>query len=276
MTRIAAVTMTYNEPDMLPLWLRHYAAHDRYVIDHGSTDGSTANLPCERIRLPPSKHDNRARADFVTDFTRQLLHKHDAILFTDVDELVSADPAGKPLEAIVEMMKVPVLTAIGLNVLHKMHEEGPLDPARGILAQRHYVSPTASMCKPILFREPVEWSPGFHCSNHPVRIGRFFVWHMAYADRTIARRRQTKRRGVEGASAHHRVDEDTVTRWLEGWSTMPVVKPTMIPQQCQVLDRFLRAVLASQLGRERKAYKLDLAIGMQELWRVPERFWGVV
>ena len=37
--------MTYNEPDFVPIWTRHYTRHvgteHCYVFDHGSDDGST-------------------------------------------------------------------------------------------------------------------------------------------------------------------------------------------------------------------------------------------
>ena len=60
--KLACVTMAHNEADMLPLWLRHY---DRqvgleacYVLDHGSNDGSTAELKgAHHLRLEYSPLD---------------------------------------------------------------------------------------------------------------------------------------------------------------------------------------------------------------------------
>ena len=273
--KIAAVTMTHNEPDMLPLWLRHYAEYDRFVIDHGTTDGSTTGIPAELVRLPPSKHDNRARADFVEDFTRTLLRDYDAVLFVDVDELVATDPAGMSLQAIVSMMRVPYLNAIGLNVVHKLGEEPALDPSLPILGQRRYVMPTASMCKPVLIREPVRWSPGFHCAG-PLRFGLLFLFHLAYADRQIAMRRQAKRRGVDGASPHHLAQDDEVTAWMEGWAAMPTRTPTLALPGCAVLRNYLDRMEASQEGREGEVYRYDLNIPPDGLWAVPDRFLGVV
>ena len=44
--RKAAFTIVKNEPVMLPIWLSYYSKHfdlqDLYVLDHQSTDGSTA------------------------------------------------------------------------------------------------------------------------------------------------------------------------------------------------------------------------------------------
>jgi hypothetical protein len=271
--RVACVTMTYNEPDMLPLWLTHYAPHDRFVIDHGSDDGSTADLAgAERIRIPRSAHDNRRRADFVQDFTGALLRYYDAVLFTDVDELVIPDPAEHAdLTAYAEANQAPVTTAIGMNLLHRLHHDGRLDPSQPILPQRSFAFPTASMCKPVLLREPVVWSPGFHTYNGPVAFGRLFLLHLAYVDRGIAMRRQAKRRSVEGASVHHQVDDDQVTAWMEGWSRMKIEEPTLT-QDCPILAAFTDRVVASQAGREGKEYTIDLSIWSDKLWRVPARF----
>ena len=45
--KIAVVTMVFNEREFLPIWLRHYGPQVGYenlfVIDDGSTDGSTNN-----------------------------------------------------------------------------------------------------------------------------------------------------------------------------------------------------------------------------------------
>ncbi|MGI4940925.1 MAG: glycosyltransferase family 2 protein, partial [Janthinobacterium lividum] len=67
--RIAALTMVWNEPFFLPLWLRHYGRHlgpqNCFVLDHGSDDGSTEHLggAC-RVLLPrtPLDEEKRARA----------------------------------------------------------------------------------------------------------------------------------------------------------------------------------------------------------------------
>lgn len=271
--RVACVTMTYNEPDMLPFWLAHYAPYDRFVIDHGSDDGSTSDLAgAERIRIPRSAHDNRKRADFVQDITRGLLRYYDAVLFTDVDELVRPDPAEHAtLADYAEAHPAPVTTALGFNLLHRLHYEGRLDPTQPIFPQRGFASPVASMCKPVLLREPVVWSRGFHTYDGPVAFGRLFLFHLAYVDRTIALRRQAKRRGVEGASEHHQADDDRVTGWMEGWSRMPVVEVTLRPG-CPALRAFSVAVEASQVGREDKEFTIDLGVSGNQLWTVPERF----
>ena len=51
------MTVVRDERVMLPLWTRHYGAQlgveNLYVIDDNSSDGSTDDLPCDLLRLPP-------------------------------------------------------------------------------------------------------------------------------------------------------------------------------------------------------------------------------
>ena len=264
--------MTFNEPDMLPLWVRHYAPHDRFVIDHGTDDGSTDRLPVERIRLPRSAHDNRRRADFVQDFTRALLRYYDAVLFTDVDELVRPDPAEHAtLSDYAAAHPQPVTTAICMNLVHRMHVEGRFEPAQPLGPQRGYAFPAAAMCKPVLIREPIAWTRGFHTWNGPVRFGRLFLLHFAYFDRTIALRRQAQRRGVAGVSPHHLATDDLVTGWIEGWSSMPIEWPTLAAD-CPILSAFTARAEASQHGRDGEEFGIDMEIVGDRLWALPLRF----
>lgn len=63
---LACVTMAYNEADMLPIWLKHYGRQAKpancFVLDHGSDDGSTANLGgAHLLRLARSPLDELSR-----------------------------------------------------------------------------------------------------------------------------------------------------------------------------------------------------------------------
>src|SRR3954471_23135236 len=95
--RVAALTMAYNEP----VWARFYAAQvgaeNCFLLDHGSDDGSTDSLGITVERLErPAGLDEVARAATVTARAEDLLGSYDAVVHTDVDELVLADPARYP------------------------------------------------------------------------------------------------------------------------------------------------------------------------------------
>ena len=142
---VAAVTMVYNDPTYLKIWVEYYSrqlgAKNLYVVDHGSTDGSTDHLrDVNVIRLPRSPQDDPKRAAFLSSFCSALLAYHACVLHGDVDEILVADPRVAPnLPAYCASVTAPVLTAIGLNVLHRLGHETPFTPERRVLAQRPWV-----------------------------------------------------------------------------------------------------------------------------------------
>lgn len=279
---LACVTMVYNERDMLPLWLRHYGgqvgAQACYVIDHGSDDGSTADLGgATRLRLDRSPLDEPGRAAFVGQVCAGLLRQYDYVAYTDADEMLVADPAIWPsLVDYINDAPPPVVTALGMNLLHLIGHEADWDPARPILAQRHWAFALASMCKPALIGRPVAWSPGFHSSDAPIMFDRLFLFHLAYFDYGTAMRRQQKRRSQTFANdhtnQHHREADTTVQGWMQGWSRMPRDTEVTLDPHCPSTSGFRQRVLASCAGREGHDYPLDLGISQNRLWKVPARF----
>jgi hypothetical protein len=274
--------MAYNEADMLPIWLRHYAgqvgAESCFVIDDGSTDGSTAALAgANRIRLPRSALDEERRAAFVADLCRGLLRYYDHVLYTDTDEIVVADPARHAgLLGYVAAGPPEVATALGLNLVH---EPAPYDPALPILAQRRWCFAAAALCKPVLAARPVSWSPGFHSADAPVAFGDLFLFHLAYFDMNLTLRRQEKRRQTEKkdatTTAHHRVDDATLRGWMENWAALPRDAAVALGPDCPHRAAFEARVLASAAARAGEVYRVDLSLAHDRLWRVPARFGGV-
>ena len=274
MHRLAAVTMTYNEAELLPLWLRHYAAQvgERhcYVVDHGSDDGSTDALgEVNRLRLPRSPQDDARRARFISDLCAALLQYYAAVIYTDVDELAVAEPDLPHYAATCP----PVTTAIGLNVIQAGDEAG-LDLSRPIGPQRRYAAFSSALCKPVLIRRPVAWAPGFHCTDEAPQFGRLFLLHLRYADRTVALARLARTRSMAwaelAAGAHQRVDDASFTRMLDNFAAMRACDAATISPETAPLADWLQAVRDSQAGRESAAYRIDLHLNCYELWPIPQ------
>ena len=279
---LACVTMVYNERDMLPLWLRHYGRQAGssacYVIDHGSDDGSTENLgTANRQRLARTPLDEPWRAAYVGQVCAGLLRQYDYVAYIDADEMLVADPARwGSLVDFVNDAPAPVTTAFGMNLLHLVGEEAEWDPSRPILAQRRWAFPLAAMCKPALIGRPVTWSPGFHNADAPIIFGGLSLFHLAYFDYATAMRRQHKRRGQSFADAttstHHHASDDTVSGWMQSWTRMPCEAGVTLSEACPYRASFQHGVLASQFGRERETYRIDLSLAHYRRWQVPERF----
>ena len=94
----AAFTIVNNESMMLPLWLDYYSRYfdgdDLYVLDHDSTDRSTAELDgrCHVVPVHRQAFDHHWLKSTVELFQAFLLRSYDAVLFAEADEFVVADP----------------------------------------------------------------------------------------------------------------------------------------------------------------------------------------
>ena len=281
---VAAVTMVYNEAEYLPIWLAHYerqvGLENCYIIDHGSTDGSTTGLvSCNVIRIPRSPYDPHKQSEFNSQFCTSLLQWFDWVVYSDVDELVMADPKIAPdLRAYCRRPLPDVVAAIGLNVAHRPQAEPALDFARKISTQRGYVFTASSMCKPILTRKPIVWSPGSHSSDAELSFDHLYLFHLRWFDLPYGLRRLRKTREMDwartDAGRHQRVEDEEMTRYFMGFAELPTLDGIDLDPTVDPVRGFLDRVVASQVGRENDTFKIALDIWAEGLWQLPTRFIG--
>ncbi len=281
---VAAVTMVYNEPEYLPIWLRHYAKHvgieNCYVIDHGSTDGSTSGLKdCTVVRIPRSPYDPVKQSAFNSRFCSGLLCWYDRVLYSDVDELVLPDPRyARTLREYTQRPLPDVLNVIGLNVVHRPDREPPLDLTRPVTLQRPYVLACSPMCKPLLIARDVVWAGGSHSADAVVAFDHLYCFHLRWFDLPIGLKRIARTRAMAwaqpDAGGHSRVADTEFESGLNRFASLPLVDNCEFAPTAEPLAPFLDAVLRSQAGREFSNYKIDLGIWWEQLWRIPERFIG--
>ncbi len=271
--KIAALTMIYNEPVWAPIWARHYAAElgpaHCYIIDHGTDDNSTATLPpsLNIERIPRTPLDETWRAAFISNRAEHLLRTYDAVIHTDADELLVADPAAFPnLTTMIAATAAPVLTAIGLDLQHRPALEPGLDLTKPIAEQRQWLRFAASMCKPAIIRRPVRWSPGFHSADAPLVFGHAALLHMRYADLNLALTRLHRTRNQAFATpdtdTHQRTTDAEFTQMVQTIATLPTVTGPLAP----LVAPWLQKVTASRRSREQDLYKLDLTLAGDTLW----------
>jgi len=282
---LAIVTMVYNEATFLPLWCRHYAAQVGqsacYVVDHGSDDGSTANLGTVNVvRIPRSPQDDTRRTRFLSDFCAALLDWYEAVIYVDADEFLVADPlhhASLPALA-TSMPPDAVVTAVGLDVIHRPDREPEMDWARPVSLQRPFTRFSSAMCKPVLIRRPVRWAPGFHCIDAVPVFGPLFLFHLRYADLAdgLARLARTRRQPwvSEQAGSHQRMDDVSWAGMVAAMAALPIETPATWQADDPALTKWRNAVMDSTASRIHDTYRIDLHISGDRLWRLPERFLG--
>lgn len=278
---VAAVTMTYNEPDFLPIWARHYSAQvgarHCYVIDHGSDDGSTDALgDVNVVRIPRSPyHDDRC-ARFISNFSSSLLEWYDCVIHTDVDEMVVADPARHAsLTQYAATCRHNVVTAIGFTLV-QTKDDLPIDLTTKILKQRKWMFFGAPMCKPVFTRQQIVWYGGFHrAENVEPKFDDLFLFHLRYLDRDLGLRRLAKTRSQawaeDDACWWQRVPDADCVQMFDNFNRRPKKRIEVSKESRPVLAA-ISGILGSSGGRLGEPDTYDLNYEVNELWPVPERF----
>ena len=224
---LAIITMVYNESFNLPIWIRHYRRiapnATLFVIDHGSDDGSTQNLP-EVYKIPMPRHtaDEAERALAVSSLQHGFLRYYDTVIYTDCDELLVPDPAKSArLDEYLERSGYEYASPIGLNVIHMVENEPPLDPAQPLLRQRRFCQFASPLCKPLIARVPLKWEAGFHGCDRAFNIDTdLYLFHIKQIDKDLALQRQRfaremtwSQQAVEARhGAHQRMDDEQFVR----------------------------------------------------------------
>ena len=267
--RVAALSMMFNEPVWARVWARHYArqvgAENCLILDHGTDDGSLDGLGVRVERLRRSALDEDARAALVSDCVAVLLRRYDAVVHTDADELLIADPARYEDLRAYAAAAPAVTTAMGLDLQHLPDEEAALDPASPLGGQRRWVRFSAAMCKPALVKQPVRWRPGFHTCDQAAVFGDVFLVHLRYADLGAGLARLARTRGQAFARAdtnpHQRVADAEFEEMMRSIARLPRA------------DGALAGNLVPWLGRMQAGWAKgdgQLSLAGDQLWAMPE------
>lgn len=172
--RVFAMTFAYNESFFLPRWADYYGSQlgleNLFVLDHGSSDLSTAGLgPVNILKVPRTTYDEVQRITFASHMHSALLEYYDAGFVMDVDEFIVADPSKhKNLQEFAAETRAPALACIGLELCHVRSREPEYKSYLPILHQRAHVLFDSWVCKRSFARERVRFGGGFHTSDQPV------------------------------------------------------------------------------------------------------------
>jgi hypothetical protein len=282
--------MVRNESSMLPRWVEHYAkqlgGHGHLlVLDDNSDDGCADDLPCPTIKIPPFIHRQfePARLGMISHFASGLLESYDAVLFTDADEFLLADP--DKFESLLDLVAAKkdtrVFGAMGLNVVQDVTTETELDPALPILAQRKYAKFISLMCKPAIKKVHNHWTASSHgLKKQPWTVDPdLYMFHAKFADReTLRRAAELRKKDVKQDNRPRN------TNWRFGGDAMVKLLDSM--SKDVLLDRLVEfdpAVvdLASVVREEDETFRARGGRQVQlmkssDLVLIPERFRNLV
>ncbi len=127
--------MVYNEPVLLPIWLRYYSRFfdpaDIYVFDNDSTDGSTARDGFVRIPARRDRVDAIWTLETIQALQHELMRTYDVVLVTDVDEIVVPVPQVGSLGEYLDRVDEEWVNCLGYELLHRLP-----NPPRGVRPKR--------------------------------------------------------------------------------------------------------------------------------------------
>ncbi|HRV61997.1 hypothetical protein [Albidovulum sp.] len=293
MASTAVVTMVYDDPEMLRIWVNYYAKFvDRrnlFVVTHGhqpyvaeAAEGCTI-VPVHR-RDPYGMMDVD-RWHFVSEFCSSLTRMFDTVIYNDVDELLVVDPAvsDDPIAYVEQVSDEKVLTAFALEIMHRWTEEHDLDFTRPVLNQRKYVRSNFTYCKPCVVRRPVVWVPDGHGIMHQPTlnlIDHLYLFHLKWIDRQFHIERYERRFRM------HEIEEDEAAvhigagTWIKSKAQYmrmtDAIEDTPIEKWGSGLDFADEVVMLHDLykGSNTGRFMSGRRVG-RELRVLPERFVGL-
>ncbi|MEU4805115.1 RICIN domain-containing protein [Actinosynnema sp. NPDC023587] len=195
----AVLTLIRDEPDFFPRWLDYYskffAPQDIHVLHHQPPPDLEPDDRFVRTAIHHDEFSSDWHRDVVQQHQHDLVDRYDVVLSTDVDEIVAPDPRSGHLGDYIDRFDQDFVNCTGYEVLHLHDREPPLDPVRGVLAQRSTWFSNPLYSKPLLARVPMTWLGGFHertdqATNHDPHLYLIHLHRMDYD--TCHRRHRTR------------------------------------------------------------------------------------
>jgi hypothetical protein len=272
--RICAITNVLDEDFNLPIWLNHYGRElgpeNCIIVDRGShkLPALTTQSVLQTHRLPL---DENRRARTISSLTNTMLEYYDVVLYTDCDELLVPDPgAYSGLRDFFARTDARTYTAAGVEVVHKLDEEDPLDVTRPLLSQRAFCGFNSWMCKTAATRDPIWWGGGFHASSQPPVFNGLYLFHTKLIDFGEALKRAAQLRQFDWADgmdpSYHRYPPLFTVNVIRAAVDLGVedFDAAVVPMTEQALRSAEKA--------PNDLYYLKEEVRPRCLFRIPERF----
>jgi hypothetical protein len=238
------------------------------------------------LHLPPIRGGKfeSTRMKFLGGLAASLRTLYDCVVFADADEFVVPDPARySGLKDFIARQgdDVSAVGALGLNVVHAVDAEPPLDLAAPVLGQRTLAKFVPVMCKPSVNLAGAPWFAASHGIRAPYAVDpELWMFHLKWADRDLLRAAADHRLRMVEADGRSRE-----TQWGEGSETLvglleritASVDPAAVPEFSPPTGRALAGLVTQSGGGHRapKGAQMQL-METQPLVRVPERFHGIM
>lgn len=200
MKQIAVIATVRNGGIFLPKWIdyygRQFGEQNLFVTLDGDDEPYPSDTGVNFTTIPhrplPRVPGEKRRAAYLSAQARTLfMQGYDAVIATDIDEFIMVDPReGVSLAAYLSSVEgVESLSALGLDVIQHLDDEGEIDPQSNWLAQRKFAQLASRYTKPSITFKPLDWGSGMHrIKGRNFRIDpKLFMIHTGMIDAKIAK-----------------------------------------------------------------------------------------
>lgn len=207
----AVFTIVQDEPEFLPLWVRHYlpefGAENVFILNHNSKDKTVQDQE-KRFKVKvidlhyQESFNHKWLSETVKQFQAFLLHtSYQKVLFAEVDEFVIVDSTKdkRTLGQYIEDWQGIAGQVTGYQVLHDIQNDflENIDWEKSVLKQNRKIIEDFDYDKVLLSTIPLDWGYGFHyvkSQKEQVSKTDLMLVHLHYADFKTALSRNQRRR----------------------------------------------------------------------------------
>ncbi len=233
-------TIVRDEAKRLPMWLGYYskwfAMEDIVVLDNGSQDGSTSQLPCRVVDVPTQyAFDHSWLLHTVQWWFKELLGQYDWVTFVECDEMLWHPDGLGPYIDSIDAKKHADITAKGYELIHIKEYEPPIDMSKPIGEQRRFWFHRSHYSKTLMANHPIEWCLGFHSCYNKLGVydEQLLLVHLHRLDYQMAYDMHAQRRKMTwspkdllgGFGRQNLVVDEEFDKWYYDCETPPVEIP---------------------------------------------------
>lgn len=225
--KIAAVTMVYKDYDFLNLWVNYYGEifgrENLFVISHGEDAKVSAICAGTNVsflsRNGLSPRFDRLRWDYLSAFVNFQLLSYDAVICSDVDELLYVDPRCNEslISKIAAYKSRTTISGLGLEVFQSQ-DEMDWRSDKWVLNDRKMAVPSVSYSKPVVALNDVRYMPGGHATpNDPYIPKDLYLLHLKYVSKDLSYQSlESRKQDIEASADNSNFASAVHTAWIRG------------------------------------------------------------
>jgi hypothetical protein len=235
-SRIAALTIAYNEEYMLSKWANYYGQifgyENLFVIDDGSdiNPRTYLNEAVNVIRQPRPSFNSWRLCRTLSKFQRILLETYDIVIELDSDEFILTDrPDCDTIKDHIHKIfpnDVGIIRTEGWELVHLIDREPLLNNDQPIAQQRNYLLRNTGFDKPVVTNKEISLIIGNHwCYENAIQDTSLIMLHLRHFDvnfslEKIRKYKQTAWAEIDlanGFSNHQRIKEEELLGAFHGF-----------------------------------------------------------